>query len=320
MNYPPNPQENLKMPEAIQQVGENIGNSFNNLKTSVSTNLDEFSNQASAGVGASTQYLQSNTIIAKFAFLILVVVGFLFLLNLGIILIQYFLNPTSSPYIIKGLISGQTEKSFSQDPTKGDVKTIIKISNNQITGLEFTWSVWIYINDIGSDSTKYKFIFNKGDLNFGTNNITTVNNGPGLYIGPQSPDGTAKLRVIMDTSETTSENNYITIDQVPIKKWVNIIIRMQNTMLDVYINGTISGRLNLPLVPKQNYNDINVCKGGGFNGSLSDLRYFDHALSIIEINNIYYWGPNLTAMDNTQALASNGSNYLSSLWYTNKIN
>jgi hypothetical protein len=90
-------------------------------------------------------------------------------------------------------------------------------------------------------------------------------------------------------------------------------------MLDVYINGTISGRLNLPLVPKQNYNDINVCQGGGFNGNLSDLRYFDHALSIIEINNTYYWGPNLKSSEATTPATSSSGNYLSSLWYTSKL-
>jgi len=216
------------------------------------------------------------------------------------------------------MISGQSAKTFSQDPAKGDVKTIIKLSNNQLTGIEFTWSVWIYINDLGNDSTKYKFIFNKGDVNFGANNITQVNNAPGLYISPSNGE-TARLHLIMDTSDASGVNNFVDIDKIPIRKWVNVIIRLENTILDVYINGTISGRLNLPLVPKQNYNDINVCQGGGFSGNLSDLRYFDRALSIIEINNIYYWGPNLTSGEAPTSATANGSNYLSSLWYASKI-
>jgi hypothetical protein len=318
MNFQPNAQENFKVPESVQKLGENLGNGINSLKQNVSNNFNEFSTQASAGVGASSQFLQSNTIVAKFAFLILVIVGFLFLLNIGISLVQYFVNPSSSPYIIRGLISGQTAKTLSQDPSKGDVKTIIRISNNQSTGIEFTWSTWIYINDLGSDSTKYKFVFNKGDLNFGANNITQVNNAPGLYIAPSNGES-AKLRIIMDTSDAANSNNYIDVDQIPIRKWVNVIIRLENTMIDVYINGTISGRLNLPLVPKQNYNDINVCQGGGFSGNLSDLRYFDRALSVIEINNIYYWGPTLTSSETPTSSTANGSNYLSTLWYASKI-
>jgi hypothetical protein len=317
MNFQPNQPEPIKMPESVQQVTENIGNSVSDLKENVTSNFNEFSTQAAAGAGASAQYLQSNTIVAKFAFLILVIVGFLFLLNLGIVLVQYFLNPSSSPYIVKGMINGQNGKTFTQDPTKGNVATIIKQSNNQLTGIEFTWSVWIYINDLGSNSTKYQFIFNKGDLNFGSNNKTQINNGPGLYISPSNGE-TAKLHVIMDTSDTKGIDNYINIDRIPMRKWVNVVIRLENTTVDVYINGTISGRLNLPLVPKQNYNDVNVCQGGGFNGSLSDLRYFDHALNIVEINNIYYWGPNLNSSDQPSSSSASG-NYLSSLWYSNNM-
>jgi len=240
-------------------------------------------------------------------------------MNLGVILLGYFLNPGDNPFIIKGMITGQTAKSFTQDPSTGNVSKIIKLSNNERTGLEFTWSVWIYILDLGVDSTKYQFIFNKGDLNFGTNNITTINNGPGLYIAPNT-GSTAKLHLIMNTSESHDSNNTIDIDDIPIRKWVNVVIRVENTVLDVYINGTISGRLNLTEVPKQNYNDINVCQGNGFNGNLSDLRYFNHALSIIEINNIVYWGPNMTpSTDGSNVNNTGGYNYLSSSWYFNKI-
>lgn len=319
MNIPNMAPPDIKMPESVQQATENLGNSINEIKSSVNNSLSDFSDQASAGVGASSQFLQSNTIVAKFAFIILVIIGFLFLMNLGVMLLGYFLNPSDSPFIIRGLINGQTGKTFIQDPKVGDRRKIIKLSNNERTGLEFTWSVWLFINDLGTNTNKYQFVFNKGDLNFGSNNITTINNGPGLYIAPNS-GSTAKLRVIMNTADNKDDKNILDIDAIPIRKWVNVIIRLENTMLDVYINGTISGRLNLPLVPKQNYNDINVCQGGGFVGNLSDLRYFNHALSIIEINNIVYWGPNTSAsVDGVDAGTTGGFNYLSSLWYSAKL-
>jgi hypothetical protein len=309
----------LKMPDSVQQATESLGSSINDMKSSVNSSLADFSNQASAGVGASASFLQSNTIIAKFAFIILVIVGFLFLMNLGVIILGYFLNPSDSPFIIKGLISGQTGKTFSQDPTVGNKSKIIKLSNNERTGMEFTWSVWLFIQDLGS-SSKHQFVFNKGDLKFDSvTNITTVNNGPGLYIVPNT-NGIATIKVIMNTASSNDTKNSISIDSIPVRKWVNVIIRLENTMVDVYINGTISGRLTLPLVPKQNYNDINVCQGGGFNGSLSDLRYFNHALSIIEINNIVYWGPTTSpSADGVDAITSGGYNYLSSIWYSNKL-
>ena len=319
MNFQNMAPPDIKMPESIQQASESFGNSINDMKSSVNNSLDDFSNQATAGVGASSSFLQSNTIIAKFAFIILVIIGFLFLMNLGVIILGYFLNPSDSPFIIRGLITGQTGKTFSQDPSVGNKAKIVKLSNNERTGMEFTWSVWLFINDLGSTS-KHQFIFNKGDLNFDSvTNITSVNNGPGLYIVPNT-NGVATLKVIMNTANANDTKSNIEVNSIPVRKWVNVIIRLENTMLDVYINGTISGRLNLPLVPKQNYNDINVCQGGGFNGNLSDLRYFNHALSIIEINNIVYWGPNTSpSADSVDATASGGYNYLSSIWYSKKL-
>jgi len=319
MNFQNMAPPDIKMPESVQQATESLGNSINDMKSSVNSSLDSFSNQATAGVGASASFLQSNTIIAKFAFIILVIIGFLFLMNLGVIILGYFLNPSDSPFIIKGLITGQTGKTFSQDPSVGNKSKIVKLSNNERTGMEFTWSVWLFINDLGATS-KHQFIFNKGDLNFDSvTNITAVNNGPGLYIVPNT-NGIVTLKVIMNTATSEDSKNNISIDSIPVRKWVNVIIRLENTMLDVYVNGTISGRLNLPLVPKQNYNDINVCQGGGFNGNLSDLRYFNHALSIIEINNIVYWGPNTNpSADGVDANKSGGYDYLSSIWYSKKL-
>jgi hypothetical protein len=310
----------IKMPESVQQATENLGNGINSVKESVSEGFNEFSNQATAGVGASSDFLQSNTIIAKFVFLILVIIGFLFLMNLGVMLLAYFLNPSDNPFIIRGLIPGTAANIFVQDPSVGDKSKIIKLSNNERTGLEFTWSTWIFITDLGVDPNKYQHVFNKGDLDFdSTTNLTSVNNGPGLYLSSAN-NNSANIHVIMDVGDPTTKKNTIDIDNIPIRKWVNIIIRLENTMLDVYVNGTISGRVTLPMTPKQNYNDINVCQGGGFNGNLSDLRYFNHALSIIEINNIVYWGPNTSPSANTPNVgASGGYSYLSSLWYSSKL-
>ena len=84
------------------------------------------------------------------------------------------------------------------------------------------------------------------------------------------------------------------------------------------INGVIIGRKVLQDVPKQNYQDVNVCKNGGFNGNVADLQYFSRALSIFEINNIVSWGRNTrpaTINGNTGGDATGYPYYLSNLWY-----
>jgi pectate lyase len=88
--------------------------------------------------------------------------------------------------------------------------------------------------------------------------------------------------------------------------------------MDAYINGVISGRITFTNVPKQNYNDIYVGCNGGFNGSLSNLVYYDHALTVFDINNIILKNPNLTK--SSSANSSYGFySYISSNWYTLKM-
>ena len=93
---------------------------------------------------------------------------------------------------------------------------------------------------------------------------------------------------------------------------------MKNTVMEIYVNGVVSGRLQFREMPMQNYYDVNVCKNGGINGRLSNLRYFNKALSIFEINNIVTAGPDINVY-NTDKNKMKNYNYLSNLWYTSKL-
>ena len=44
----------------------------------------------------------------------------------------------------------------------------------------------------------------------------------------------------------------VTVRDIPLNKWLNVILRVENT-LDIYINGTIVKRHELSGVPKQNH-------------------------------------------------------------------
>lgn len=303
-----------------QQIGENIGNTVNNIaetfdnaKATVANSLNEFSSQNV--VNAPQDFLNSNSIIAKFVFLILVVIVFLFLLNLGTKLIQYILKPSKNVYLINGLVQGNSSVTVSQNPKKTD-SVIVHRSNNQSKGIEATWSLWLYINDISKKpNTKtetFSHIFNKGNDVFDNKGIANVNNAPGLYIS----DSTNTIRVYMDS--VTDNNNFLEITNVPLKKWFHVAIRIQNNILDVYINGTISARKILSDVPKQNYDDVHLCKNGGFKGSLSNLYYADHAMSVVAINNFMLKGPNLKESSMVKTNIGYYS-YLSNLWYSSKL-
>jgi len=311
MNFQPNAPP-VAISSAAPATAQQIGNALDNVKGSLTNTFDDFSSQASAGVGATSEFLTSNTIIAKFAFILLILVVFLILFNLGIAIIGYFSDPSPDPYLVNGLIEGTFSKVVKQDPKQTNSIQIFR-SNDQSKGMEFTWSTWLYLNDIGTEVGKYQHVFSKGDGNIDTTtNLSKVNNGPGLYIKPNENT----LHIIMDTVSPNDNNTTIDIDNIPIKKWIHVGLRLQNTVLDVYINGVIVNRLLLSNTPKQNYGDVYICQNGGFYGKLSNLRYFGRALNVFEINNIVSAGPNLKIADEAKPVG--GYKYLSSQWYSSK--
>ena len=299
----------INMPESIQNGLNAVSNTVDTVKNNISNSIEEFSKQPSA----PSDFSYSNTMIAKFAFLIFAIIIFIFLINIGIALIVYFTSPQSNPYLVYGIMDGTNSAIIPQDP-KNSESIFIGRSNNQSTGAEFTWSVWLFLSDFGNKPSMYNHIFSKGSNTFDPkNNLASPNNAPGLYVAP----GENALYVVMDTVSGNDNNNNFYIKNIPLNKWFNVILRLENMVLDAYINGVIATRLAFQNTPKQNYNDVLICQSGGFSGKLSNLRYYSYALSVFEINSVVYAGPNMkiSSIQTKNTLFSDYS-YLSSLWYT----
>jgi hypothetical protein len=272
------------------------------------------SNSSNKYINATQEFLESNSLIAKVSFLFLVVFVFLVLLRLGVSILGYLLSPSSSPKLIDGTVDAKQLIVIAQDPSTDGAVTISR-SINATEGIEFTWSVWLFIDDLTYNSGKYRCVFYKGN-DYATNpNSTTStvglnfpNNAPGVYIAPN----TNNLVVMMNTFNVINEE--IVITDIPLNKWLNVIIRCQNNILDIYINGTITKSHSLHGVPKQNYGDIYIAPNGGFSGYISNLWYYNYALGTSAISNLVAKGPN-TNMKGANAFNLKNPNYLALRWF-----
>jgi hypothetical protein len=253
-------------------------------------------------------FLNSSSIIARASFLLLVFLIFVITLKLGLqFLIGIFNRVNNSPMLINGMVDSSQMITIPQDPSSQGAVTLYR-STNATDGIEFTWSVWIYINNLQYQSGKYRHIFSKGNANIESSGLNFPNNAPGLYIAPN----TNELVVIMNTFEVINEE--IKIPDIPINKWINVIIRCKNRNLDVYINGTITRSLQLVGVPKQNYGNVYVSLNGGFSGYTSNLQYFNYALGTLAIQNLVQKGPS-TKMAGSSSMNLKNPDYLSLRWY-----
>lgn len=326
----PNPETSGLIPDTSKitnNISETVGNArqgvtdaVSGIKSTINNTLSEFSSKSTLDAGS--EFVESNTVVAKFAFIILVLLGFMFLFRLGMIALAYFLQPSDSPYLVEGLINGNESVTVPQNSFAN--KATIMWSSNQQTGIEFSYSVWVSFTNSMKDG-KYHHIFNKGSYEKdATTGANIDSNAPGLYVKYDN-DGSASLRVYMDTIKSNVDaaaSHAVTMDisGIPYKKWMNVVIRCQNRILDVYVNGVLTSRKDLVDVPRQNYGDVFVCRDGGFSGQLSDLRYFAKSLNVFEINNIVGAGPNLATSSSTTAPSGSSNPYfLSSLWYKSNM-
>lgn len=253
-------------------------------------------------------FIQSNSFVAKFAYLLMVLFVFIILLRLGVSLLGWSFQRNYSPHLFDGMINGKQMVTFVQDPESKNPKTIFR-SNNERQGLEFTWSSWIYIEDLQYLAGKYKHIFHKGNDTVSANGMVYPNNAPGMYLSPTQNE----LTIVMNTFNEINEE--IIVPDIPLNKWLHVVILCKDVTVDIYINGVIAQSIKLSGVPKQNYGDVYACMNGGFSGYLSNLWYYNYALTSSQIVSITKKGPNTKYAGLSASSSKMKQNYLSMRWY-----
>ena len=322
--------------KATNVFKEKLGNAQSKI-----TNSNTFGNLSSGlskASDATEEFAEKNSFIAKVIFVVFVFILFGLFFRLGVYILSLFYTPSKNPIVIQGMRSTLTEKEYKVNPTQLKPKPILR-SINENQGMEFTWSTWIWINShdtsTGSESApKVFFTKGKSDPNYSLDSGYSskiqkefIMNSPGLYlynnIDPSTKSNVLSVVVsfFQDSNVKTSWMPYdvITIDNVPLKKWVNVIIRVQGRIVDIYINGTLTKRKTYEKVVKQNYGNIYV--GDDLNGVdayISSLRYFNHAIRNNTIQEIIYNGPNLK-MEGDE-MTHTKPPYLAMKWYLDDLN
>jgi hypothetical protein len=237
------------------------------------------------------------TIMLKVVVLVVVLVG---LYYLGKFLIsKYVTANVSSPYLLNTTKNAKNALVVSQDSSSVNYIPIKK--SEEQDGIQFTYSFWFLVENFDYKKGEWKHVFHKG------NSSSYPNRAPGVWF---HPDKNA-IRVYMNTVDNILE--YVDIDNIPIRKWVYMNIILNNRNLDLYINGYLKVRKELSSLPKQNDDDLWVSMFGGFEGYLSNIRYYSYAIDFNEINNNIKSGPSTNNCIDTGEIPP----YLDDNWWFN---
>jgi hypothetical protein len=180
----------------------------------------------------------------------------------------------------------------------------IGLSINERTGIEFAYSFYVFAFPSTFDgNANFKHVFHKG---YG---FPWPLMGPGVFF--KGDENT--MRIVMNTYK--NPYTYADIKNMPVQKWVHVVLNCINGGLDIFINGSLANRISFKdTIPYQNFQDVILFSNvnstslgqastpsalgsdvfpiaGSFKGHLSNLKYARYALSVNEIQSLMNQGP-----------------------------
>jgi hypothetical protein len=219
-------------------------------------------------------------------------------------------------------VSSETKpREYEQNPNAKNAK-LIPLSDNERTGAEFTYSFFIYINPSS-------FRQEDGLLHIMHKGYSTPYPllGPGVFL----KNNQNCLRIYMNSTRTW--NNYVEVENIPVKKWVHVVILARNNAIEIYINGNLAKKLNLEGATfYQNFGNLYLFNQrtcvinptnspsagsdilqvlGTYSGLFSNLFYFSYALTYTEIQGLMAIGPS----KKTEGAGDDAPPYLEDSWW-----
>ena len=143
-------------------------------------------------------------------------------------------------------------------------------------GISWTYNFWLYLDD-------WKYNFGKKKFILSSSNVT-------IWLDPKTPNLHIQLNVF------NKDDKHIIYKDVPLQKWLNIVIILDNRNIDVFINKYLYKSLFLDTIPEQHpVNEIILFgsdshKKSGFSGYISQLKYFSYNIDRPRVDLEYYFG------------------------------
>jgi hypothetical protein len=153
-----------------------------------------------------------------------------------------------------------------------------------INGKEYSYSFWLYIDKFNPNSSTSKHVLSRGST-FRTYMSTSKNE---LMI--EIAHETSALDTASSTSKVVAKVEYI-----PIQRWVNIVIVVDNQFITVFIDGEIHTVINVEssVVATSEGEFFIGAKESmiGIDGIISNVKYFNYSITVNDSRLLYNAGP-----------------------------
>jgi hypothetical protein len=213
------------------------------------------------------------------------------------IVIRYLFREATA---LSGIVNGEVMTTISASSLS---KSATGNANN------FAYSIWFYIEDWNYRYGEEKVIFGRMNSSSSApttgsiNGISGVDPSPVVYLGGMENNifialgcypGLDQISASTNTSNPPTAQAVVhtcQVNNIPIQRWVNLLISVYGRTLDVYVDGKLVRTCLLPGVSMINNNaNVYVTPQGGFNGWTAKLQYWPNPLNPQQAWNVYNKG------------------------------
>lgn len=185
-------------------------------------------------------------------------------------------------YMLYQAVFGTKEKYLSKDVADAKTSQTIKTEDLPVNSAtsNYTYSMWFYVND-----WNYKYGDEKVILQRTLNNA----NSPKVYLDKIQNNIAIDIDCTSPAGQT--QRSTCTLANVPLQKWVNLIISLNTRALDVYMDGKLVRTCLLPSPAIQNNTaPIYITPQGGFDGFTSAVKFIPNTINPQQAYDIYVEG------------------------------
>lgn len=174
---------------------------------------------------------------------------------------------------------------------------IAPISVSKLTypnATRYAYGVWVYINSWNSNATKIIFS-RKNDM------IVYLDKMTGTLNCIMSPTGNNPDVITGNGNEQSAVINIT--NNFPLQKWVYIVVNVDNTIVDIYLDGKMVKSLQIKQVTPDITSDLYI--GNGYDSILTYLQRWSYALDPQTVWNSYMNGNGSSMLSQVGAYHAN---------------
>lgn len=176
-------------------------------------------------------------------------------------------------YILVIIFSTKSTLVNYADATTSTVIPATSLSDP--TATNYTYSVWIYIQDWNTNYGQAKTI------------VARTGKCPNILLGSVDNNMSVQIMLANGTISTCE------VEDIPLQTWTNILVSVSTKSVDVYLNGKLVKTCVFASVPKvpSSTADVFLTPNGGFSGFTARLKYWGNSVGPQQAWNNYMVGP-----------------------------